>query len=39
MEINFTDIINKHLNKPCLIVGPGPTMANFSYDKFKGVIV
>jgi hypothetical protein len=39
MEINFTDIINKHLNKPCLIVGPGPTMANFPYDKFKGVII
>ena len=39
MEINFTDIINKHLNKPCLIVGPGPTMANFPYDKFKGLII
>jgi hypothetical protein len=39
MEINFSDIVNKHINKPCLIVGPGPTMANFPYDKFKGTII
>ena len=39
MEINFTDIVNKHFDKSCLIVGPGPTMANFPYQKFKGVII
>lgn len=39
MEIDFEDIIGKEKNKPCLIVGPGPTMNDFPYNKFNGTII
>lgn len=39
METNLSFLINKNYNKPCLIVGPGPTMSNFPYKEFKGSII
>ena len=39
MISNFEEIINKHKNDICVIVGAGPTMNNFDYKNFKGQIL
>lgn len=39
MRLNIKDLINKHKNAPCVVVGSGPSMSNFDYKNFKGVII
>ena len=39
MEYSFDDIKNKHKNKACIIVSPGPNLAKFNYKKFNGKII
>jgi len=39
MEYSFNDIKNKHKNKACIIVSPGPNLAKFNYKKFNGKII
>jgi len=39
VELNLEDLINKEKLKPCLILGPGETMTQFPFDKFKGKII
>ena len=39
MEIKIEELINKHNNKPCIVVGAGPTAHDFDYSRFKGVVI
>ena len=39
MEIKISQLIQKELNNSCLIIGPGPTMNDFPFKNFKGVII
>ncbi len=39
MEYSFDNIKNRHKNKPCIIVSPGPNLAQFNYKKFNGKII
>lgn len=40
MEIlDFEFFIDREKNKPCLIAGNAPTVANFPFDKFKGIYI
>ncbi len=39
MISNFENIIDKHKNDICVIVGAGPTMNEFDYNNFKGQII
>lgn len=39
MRIKLKELIFKHKNIPCVIVGSGPTMLDFDYSKFKGIII
>lgn len=39
METNLSSLINKNYDKPCLIIGPGPTMSEFPYKEFNGSII
>ena len=38
METNLSELVETRLNKPCVIVGPGPTMLDFPYKDFNGTI-
>ena len=39
MEQKLEDLINKEKSKSCLILGPGKTMTEFPFKKFKGKII
>ena len=39
METNLSELVETRLNKPCVIVGPGPTMLDFPYKDFNGTII
>lgn len=39
MEQNLENLINKEKSKTCLILGPGKTMTEFPFTKFKGKII
>lgn len=39
MQIDIKDILNKHANQECIIVGSGQTMGDFDYNNFKGKII
>ena len=39
MKLNLEDLINKGKSKSCLILGPGETMSEFPFKKFKGKII
>lgn len=39
MEIFIKDLILKHKNKPCVVVGAGHTMFDFDYKNFKGITI
>ena len=39
MELKLEELINKEKFKSCLILGPGPTMTDFPFKKFKGKII
>lgn len=39
MILDFKKIIDKHKDDICIIVGSGPTMNEFDYEKFKGQII
>ena len=39
MRLHIKNLINKHKNVPCVVVGSGPTMADFDYKNFKGIII
>lgn len=39
MELNIKDLLNKHSNESCIIVGSGHTMNDFDYKNFKGKII
>lgn len=39
MEQNLENLINKEKSKTCLILGPGKTMTDFPFKKFKGKII
>ena len=39
MQLNINSLINKHLNEPCLLLGPSPSMSNFNFNEFNGQII
>lgn len=39
MEIFIKDLILKHKNQPCVVVGAGHEMFNFDYKNFKGITI
>ena len=39
MELDFKDLKNKHKDSPCIIVGTSPSMMDFDYKNFKGIII
>ena len=39
MRLHIKDLINKHKNVPCVVVGSGPSMADFDYKNFKGIVI
>jgi hypothetical protein len=39
MEIKIEELINKHKNKPCVIMGSVPSAYNFDYSRFKGIVI
>ena len=38
-ETNLSELVETRLNKPCVIIGPGPTMLDFPYKDFNGTII
>ena len=39
MKIELKDLVFKHKDVPCIVIGAGPTMLDFDYSKFKGIII
>jgi hypothetical protein len=39
MEIYLDEILNKHKEEPCLILGSGKSLHEINYEKFKGKII
>ena len=37
MELKIDNLLNRHSNIPCVIIGAGYTMMDFDYANFKGI--